>query len=44
MDAAEDISTRIAHTHRPGRGRQKKAREELVAGRITRYLEQFQAG
>jgi len=42
MDAAEDISTQIAQTiDLPGEAK-KKAREELVAGRITRYLEQFQ--
>jgi len=43
MDAAEDISTRIAHTIDLAEDAKKKAREELVAGRITRYLEQFQA-
>lgn len=43
MDAAEDISTRIGHTiDLPGDAK-KKAREELAAGRITHYLEQFQA-
>jgi len=43
MDAAEDISTRIGHTiDLPGDAK-KKAREELAAGRIARYLEQFQA-
>jgi glutathione S-transferase len=43
MDAAEDIGTRIAHTIDLAEDAKKKAREELVAGRITRYLEQFQA-
>jgi len=43
MDAAEDISTRIAHTIDLAEDAKKKAREELVAGPITRYLEQFQA-
>jgi glutathione S-transferase len=43
MDAAEDIGTQIAQTiHLPEEAK-KKAREELVAGRITRYLEQLQA-
>lgn len=43
MDAAEDIGTRIAQTMDLPDDSKKKAREELVAGRITRYLEQFQA-
>jgi glutathione S-transferase len=43
MDAAEDLSTRIAHTIELPDDAKKKAREELAAGHITRYLEQFQA-
>jgi glutathione S-transferase len=43
MDAAEDISTRIAHTIDLPEDAKKKAREKLAAGHITRYLEQFQA-
>jgi len=42
MDAAEDIGTRIAQTMDLPADSKKTAREELVAGRITRYLEQFQ--
>ena len=43
MDAAEDIGTRIAGTMDLPADAKKKAREELSAGRITRYLEQLQA-
>ena len=43
MDAAEDIGTRIAQTMGLPEDAKKNAREELVAGRIQRYLEQFQA-
>jgi glutathione S-transferase len=43
MDAAEDIGTRIAHTIDLPEDAKKRAREELAAGRITRYLEQFQS-
>jgi len=43
MEAAEDISTRIAQTIGLPEDAKKKAREELAAGHITRYLEQFQA-
>ena len=43
MDAAEDISTRIGQTIDLPHDAKKKAREELAAGQITRYLEQFQA-
>ena len=43
MDAAEDISTRIGQTIDLPHDAKKKAREELAAGHITRYLEQFQA-
>jgi prostaglandin-H2 D-isomerase / glutathione transferase len=43
MEAAEDISTRIAHTIGLPEDAKKKAREELAAGHITRYLAQFQA-
>jgi glutathione S-transferase len=42
MDAAEDLSTQIGHTIDLAEDAKKKAREELVAGPITRYLEQFQ--
>jgi prostaglandin-H2 D-isomerase / glutathione transferase len=42
MDAAEDIGTRVAQTMDLPEDAKKKAREELVAGRITRYLQQFQ--
>jgi prostaglandin-H2 D-isomerase / glutathione transferase len=43
MEAAEDISTRIAQTIDLPEDAKKKAREELATGHITRYLEQFQA-
>ena len=43
MDAAEDISTRIAQTIDLPEDAKKTAREELAAGHIKRYLEQFQA-
>lgn len=43
MDAVEDLSTRIAQTIGLPEDVKKKAREELAAGHITRYLEQFQA-
>ena len=43
MDAAEDIGVRIGNTIDLPADAKKKAREELAAGRITRYLEQFQA-
>jgi len=43
MDAAEDISTRIGHTIDLPADAKKKAREELAAGLITHYLQQFQA-
>jgi glutathione S-transferase len=43
MDAAEDIGTRIAYTIDLPEDAKKKARAELAAGGITRYLEQFQA-
>ena len=43
MDAAEDIGTRIAQTIDLPEDAKKDVREELVAGLITRYLEQFQA-
>jgi glutathione S-transferase len=43
MDAAEDISTRIGHTLDLSADAKKKAREELAAGHITRYLEQLQS-
>jgi prostaglandin-H2 D-isomerase / glutathione transferase len=42
MDAAEDIGTRIGHTLDLPDDAKRKAREELVAGRLTRYLQQFQ--
>jgi glutathione S-transferase len=43
MDAVEDIGTRIGHTIDLPEDAKRKAREELVAGRITRYLEQLEA-
>ncbi len=43
MDAAEDIGTRIGATIALGPEEKKKAREELAAGLIPRYLEQLQA-
>jgi glutathione S-transferase len=43
MDAAEDIGTRIAQTMDLGDEAKKKAREELVAGRLTRYLRQLES-
>ena len=43
MEAAEDISTRIAQTIDLPEDAKEKAREELATGHITRYLEQFQA-
>ena len=43
MEAVEDISTRIGQTFGLPEDAKKKAREELAAGHITRYLEQFQA-
>lgn len=42
MDAAEDIGTRIGSTIELAADAKKQAREELAAGRITRYLEQLQ--
>jgi glutathione S-transferase len=43
MDAAEDIGTEIAQTIDLAEDAKKKARQELIAGPLTRYLEQFQA-
>jgi glutathione S-transferase len=43
MDAAEDIGIRIGNTIDLPAEAKKKAREELSAGLITRYLEQLQA-
>jgi glutathione S-transferase len=43
MDAAEDISTKIAHTIDLPDDQKKKVREELAAGHITRFLETLQA-
>jgi glutathione S-transferase len=43
MDAAEDISAQIGQTIDLPKDPKKKAREELAAGHITRYLEQLQA-
>jgi prostaglandin-H2 D-isomerase / glutathione transferase len=43
MDATEDIGTRIASTIDLPADAKKKAREELSAGHIKRYLEQLQA-
>jgi len=42
MDAVEDISTRIGNTIQLGPDEKKKAREELAAGHLPRYLEQLQ--
>lgn len=43
MDAAEDIGTAIGQTIDLAEDAKKKARQELIAGPLTRYLEQFQA-
>ncbi|GAC1686293.1 MAG: hypothetical protein PVS2B1_06500 [Candidatus Dormibacteraceae bacterium] len=43
MDAAEDIGSRVAQTIDLPEDAKQRAREKLVAGHITRYLEQFQA-
>ncbi|MGQ0585813.1 MAG: glutathione S-transferase family protein [Gammaproteobacteria bacterium] len=43
MDAVEDISTQVANTIDLEPDAKKKAREELAAGAIPRYLEQLQA-
>ena len=43
MDAAEEITGRIGQTLDLPADAKKKAREELAAGHVTRYLEQFQA-
>jgi prostaglandin-H2 D-isomerase / glutathione transferase len=43
MEAVEDISTRIGQTIGLPEDAKKKAREELAAGHLRRYLEQFQA-
>ena len=43
MDAAEDIGTRIASTMDLPADAKQQAREKLVSGHITRYLEQLQA-
>src|SRR5258706_8624306 len=43
MDAAEAIGVRVSNTIDLPPDGQKRAREELAAGRITRYLEQLQA-
>jgi glutathione S-transferase len=43
MEAVEDLSTRIAQTISLPEDAKKKAREELAAGHVRRYLEQFQA-
>jgi glutathione S-transferase len=43
MDAAEDVSTEIGQTIDLAEDAKKKARQELMAGPLTRYLEQFQA-
>jgi glutathione S-transferase len=43
MEAVEDLSTRIAQTIGLPEDAKKKAREELAAGHVRRYLEQFQA-
>jgi glutathione S-transferase len=43
MDAAEDISTQIANTIDLPDDQKQKAREELAAGPLTRFLQTFQA-
>ena len=43
MDVVEDIGSRIAQTMDLAPDAKKQAREELVTGRLTRYLEQIQA-
>ena len=43
MDAVEDITTRIGATIRMEDEAKKKAREELAAGPIPRFLQQFDA-
>lgn len=43
MDAAEDITTRIANTLQMGADEKKKVREALAAGAITRFIEQLEA-
>ncbi len=43
MDACEDIGTQIGNTVDLDGDAKKKAREELAAGPIPRYLEQLQA-
>jgi len=43
MDAAEDISVEIGRTISLPEDAKKRARQELAAGPLTRYLQQFQA-
>ena len=43
MDAVEDITTRLGATIRYDDEAKKKAREELVAGPIPRFLQQLEA-
>ena len=43
MDAAEDIGTRIGQTIALSEEAKKKVREDLVAGHLTRFLEQLQS-
>src|SRR5580765_3293716 len=43
MDVVEDIGSRIAQTMDLAPDAKKQAREELVTGRLTRYLEQLQS-
>jgi glutathione S-transferase len=43
MDAAEDIGTKIGNTIQMGDAEKKKAREDLAANAIPRFLEQLQA-
>ena len=43
MDAVEDISTQIGHTFDLPEDDKKKARAELAAGPLKRYLEQLEA-
>jgi glutathione S-transferase len=43
MDAVEDLTTRIGATIRMDDEAKKKAREELAAGPIPRFLQQLEA-
>lgn len=43
MDAAEDLGSRVGNTMQMGNEEKKKAREQLAAGAIPRFLDQLQA-